>query len=149
MSDHQITREERYTISTLRKQGDGVAQIADYLARHRSSIYREVNRNHCNDGHYRPSKADTRTATRRSISRRNQQFTDHDFALVEYYLHQDWSPEQISGHLKRTGELSIRHETIYQRIWSDKADGGDLYRHLRGSQKRRRKRYGAYDSRGR
>ena len=40
------------------------------------------------------------------------------------------------------------HERIYQYIWKDKANGGTLWKHLRQSQKQRRKRYRAYDSRG-
>lgn len=43
----------------------------------------------------------------------------------------------------------MSHETIYQYIWRDKAAGGQLWRHLRQSIKQRRKRYKAYDSRGR
>lgn len=58
------------------------------------------------------------------------------------------SPEQVSGYLKSKGHLSISHETIYRHIWQDKAAGGNLHTHLRRACKRRRKRYGAYDSRG-
>lgn len=43
----------------------------------------------------------------------------------------------------------ISHETIYQYIRRDKAPGGCLWRNLRQANKRRRKRYNAYDSRGR
>jgi IS30 family transposase len=68
---------------------------------------------------------------------------------VERYLRQDWSPEQIAGLLGRKGELSISYETIYGYILDDKKAGGDLYRHLRGARKKRRKRYGSHDSRGR
>jgi IS30 family transposase len=46
------------------------------------------------------------------------------------------------------GSLLISHETIYRHVWRDKREGGLLYTHLRGARKRRRKRYGAYDSRG-
>src|SRR5919202_272899 len=43
-----------------------------------------------------------------------------------------------------------RHRsTLCRHVWRDKREGGALYTHLRGSCKRRRKRYGAYDSRGR
>lgn len=45
--------------------------------------------------------------------------------------------------------LSICHETIYRYIWKDQREGSHLYTHLRCAQKQRRKRYGAYDSRGR
>lgn len=90
-----------------------------------------------------------RTSARRSKSRRGHQFSDEELALVESKLKQDWSPEQISGRLRKDNALSISHETIYLHIWRDKADGGVLYQHLRGSRKVRRKRYNAYDSRGR
>jgi len=149
MSYHQITHEERYTISVLRKQGLNASEIAEQLGRHRSSIYREINRNRCNDGHYHYSKADTRTRTRRSVSRRNEQFSEEDYQLVDEHLRMDWSPEQIAGYFKANDMLSISHETIYRHVWADKAAGGDLHEHLRGACKQRRKRYGAYDSRGR
>lgn len=105
MSYLQITREERYTITTLRRQGYSVLRIAKYLGRHRSSIYREVNRNRCNDGYYRPFKADLKTRARRSNSRRNAQFKVDDYALVQQYLKKDWSPEQVSGYLRLSNQL--------------------------------------------
>lgn len=124
--------------------------MARSLGRHRSTICREFQRN-CSrwDGHYRPSKAQERTNGRRSRSRRNLRFTRQDFVAVEELLCRQWSPEQVAGHLRRAGRLLISHETIYRHVWRDKVAGGLLYTHLRGARKRRRKRYGAYDSRGR
>ena len=150
MTYHQLTPDERYMLAALRTQGLNQAQMARSLGRHRSTIGREFRRN-CSrsDGHYRPSKAQERTNGRRSRSRRNQRFTRQDFALVEGLLCRQWSPEQVAGHLARTGQLAISHETIYRHVWRDKKEGGLLYTHLRGARKRRRKRYGAYDSRGR
>ncbi|MCB1733544.1 MAG: IS30 family transposase [Gammaproteobacteria bacterium] len=136
--------------SALRKQGLSARAIARAVGCHPSTICREVNRNRCNDGHYRPSKADSRTRTRRSNSRRNGHFDRRHFQRVEALMRtEQWSPEQISGYLRRTGEMHISHETIYLHVWANKAAGGDLYRHLRQAGKQRRKRYGAYDSRGR
>lgn len=149
MNYSQITSEERHTISILRRQRYSVDKIAAYLQRHRSSIYRELKRNKCNDGRYRVSKACSRTRNRRSVSRRNRQFSDEEFQNIKGLLRQEWSPEQISGYLKRIGGLSISHETIYKYVWTDKSKGGSLYKHLRCNGKKRRKRYGAYDSRGR
>jgi IS30 family transposase len=150
MTYHQITSEERYMIAALKREGLNGAEIARHLGRHRSTISREVRRNSARwDGSYRPSKAIERTNGRRSRSRRNQHFTKADFALVEKKLKEDWSPEQISGHLRVQGELSISHETIYIHVWRDKEAGGQLYRHLRCSPKLRRKRHNSYDSRGR
>jgi IS30 family transposase len=51
--------------------------------------------------------------------------------------------------VERHQELAISHETIYRYVWADKRAGGQLWTHLRGARKQRRKRYGRYDSRGR
>jgi IS30 family transposase len=39
-------------------------------------------------------------------------------------LKSQWSPEQIAA------EVPISHETIYRRVYADKAQGGVLYKHL-------------------
>ena len=150
MKYRQLTSEERYLISTFRIEGFNQARIAARLGRSPSTISRELARNRCPaDGGYRPSKAHDRARWRRSRARRNQQFSRRDLALVERWIREDWSPEQIAGRLRANGVLSISHETIYRHVWADRKRGGDLYRHLRCSLKQRRKRYGAYDSRGR
>ena len=150
MSYRQITSDERYMIARLRQHRFNQTAIADILGRHRSSISRECRRN-CSDGAgpYRPRTAAERARARRTRSRRNSQFNADDWRLVERLLRQQWSPEQIAGRLQRDGTLSISHETIYTHVWRDKAHGGQLYRHLCGAAKQRRKRRGSYDSRGR
>jgi len=151
MTYTQITLQERYAISALRKLGYTGAAIARELGRHRSTVSREVRRNVWReDGRtYRAFKAQGYTNRRRRVSRRNTQFGDADWALVERLLREDWSPEQIVGRCARVGVLRISHETIYRRIWKDKARGGTLWTHLRVVTKPFRKRYGRYDSRGR
>lgn len=150
MSYHQLTPGERYMLAALRRQGLTQSQSARSLGRHRSTVCREVRRNSTRaDGHYRAFTAQERTNGRRSRSRRNRRFSARDFALVDGLLCHQWSPEQVAGYLRRAGLLSISHETIYRHVWRDKQQGGALYTHLRGARKRRRKRYGAYDSRGR
>ena len=89
------------------------------------------------------------TNGRRSRSRRNRRFAAPQWRHVVRLLEKQWSPEQISGWLRNDRTLSISHETIYRYIWSDRHQGGALFRHLRCSPKQRRKRYGRYDSRGR
>ncbi len=151
MKYQQITSAERYIISALRMQGLSVPQIATHLGRHRGTINRELNRNSCHhiDGGYRPSKAQRRTIARRRRSRRNRHYTEADFSIVRDLLRLKWSPEQITGFLTRLGLPAFSHETIYQYIWRDNAQGGTLWTYLRQSPKQRRKRYRAYDSRGR
>ena len=147
----QLTSEERHTLSTLRKQGYRHAAIARALGRHRSTISREVRRNSKDrQGRVcRPDPADDTARWRRGRSRRNERFGPSDWRMVERCLRQQWSPEQVSGWLRRMGQLSISHETIYRHIWRDRKTGSRLYLHLRCSPKQRRKRYGRYDSRGR
>lgn len=150
MSYRQITFAERYTLALLRQQGLSAAAIARILGRHRSTIGREIRRN-CghSDGAYRPPLADWYARGRRSRSRRNRRFSTADWHRVRTLVREDWSPEQVAGWLRRHRELAISHETIYRYIWADMRQGGQLYTHLRGARKRRRKRYGRYDSRGR
>jgi IS30 family transposase len=137
-------------LSALRKQGLSQAEIARQLGRSPSTISRELRRNACpTSGFYRPLRAHARSRHRRSISRRNAQFNESHFAIVQQYLRRRWSPQQIAGHLRLHRIMLISHETIYQHIWADKAAGGNLHRHLRQASKKRRKRYRAYDSRGR
>src|SRR5437879_10076663 len=150
MMYRQITFAERYTLGVLRRGGLSPAAIARTLGRHRSTILREVRRNSAHsDGTYRPPLADWYARGRRSHSRRNRQFTAAEWARIQVLLREDWSPEQVAGWLRRHRELAISHETIYRYVWADEAAGGALYTHLRGARKRRRKRYGRYDSRGR
>jgi IS30 family transposase len=150
MTYHQITFAERYSLGLLRQRGLSTAAIARILGRHRSTIGREVHRNATHhDGGYRPQLADWYARGRRSRSRRNRRFGPAEWARIQELIREDWSPEQVAGRLRRQGALRISPETIYRYIWADKRQGGTLYRHLRGARKLKRKRYGAYDSRGR
>jgi IS30 family transposase len=146
----QITPGERYTLSALRRQGFSQAAIARDMGKHPSTISRELKRNSARlDGFYRPSIACERTNGRRSRSRRNSRFTRADLELVEILLREKFSPEQAAGYLRQVGLLRISHETIYQHVWRDKADGGLLWKQLRYSPKTFRKRYGTNENRGR
>lgn len=132
MSDRPITSDERYMISKLRQQGLTPAATARGLGRHRSSISREIRRNAtAADGCYRPFTASERTRGRRSRSRRNTRFTRQQWQYIHRGLHRQWSPEPIAGRLRRDGDWTISHETIYAHIWHDKARGGQLFRNLR------------------
>lgn len=145
----QITQEERYAIAAMRTHRFSIRRIARELGRSPSTISREIQRNRRADGGYRAFTAGEHTRGRRSRSRRNARFTEHDWTLVEHLIGLDWSPEQVSGWLRLHGLLRISHETIYLHIWRDHEAGGTLWRHLRQATKKRRKRYGSRDSRGR
>jgi IS30 family transposase len=73
--------------------------------------------------------------------------TDEIIDIIDGYIRQDWSPEQVAGRLKKDNVIDLHHETIYQYILSDKHSGGDLYTHLRHQNKTYRKRYGSAHNR--
>jgi transposase, IS30 family len=148
-SYRQLTQEERYRITAHSMSGDSQAEIARMLDRHPSTISRELRRNTTNhDGKYRAEKAHSYATARRRRCRRGARFSAENMARVAALLRRRWSAEQISGTLKKTGELSISVETIYRRIRWDKRVGGSLWRHTRIMSKFGRKRYGRVDSRG-
>jgi IS30 family transposase len=148
MSYHQLTSEERYALSLLRKQGLSQRLIARALDRHPSTISREVRRNQ-RQRCYRAKDADDIARTRRRVSRRYRRLSEAEWALICSMLKKLWSPEQIVGRLRKRGVVLVSHETIYRYLWADRRRGGTRYRYLRGSLKWRRKRKGSYDSRGR
>ena len=141
---HQLTQAQRYQIYALEKTKHSLSEIATVIGVHKSSVSRELKRNRGKRG-YRPQQAHALALGYRSKSA--PRITAGVWAVVEKLLRQDWSPEQISGRLKKEQDLRISHEWIYQHVLQDKRTGGDLYKHLR-CQKKRRKRYGTYDRRG-
>jgi transposase, IS30 family len=144
MNYTQLTQEQRYQISALLKMGHNRTEIAAVIGKHKSTISREVGRNKGQRG-YRPNQAHHKALHRRNRS--HKRILGETWELIETKLRLDWSPEQVSGWLKRYHAIQVSHEWIYQHILADKQAGGDLYRHLR-CQKKRRKRYGSYDRRG-
>ncbi len=140
----QLTQGQRYQIYALLKAGHNQTEIAHFIRVHKSTVSREVRRNRGLKG-YRPKQAHQFALNRRKKAR--YRIEASTWILIEALIRQDWSPEQVSGWLKENYCLQISHEWIYQYILTDKHAGGDLYHHLR-CQKKRKKRYGSYDRRG-
>ena len=140
----QLTQAQRYQIYALKQTGHSPLEIAAVISVHKSTVSRELKRNRGKRG-YRPQQAHGLAMERRQKA--IPRITAETWAVVKRLLRQDWSPEQISGRLKKEQRVCISHEWIYQYVLKDKRAGGDLYRHLR-CQKKRRKRYGTYDRRG-
>ena len=145
MAYTQLTREQRYQIYILRKAGHRQNFIASKIGVHPSTITRELARGSGQRG-YRPKQADELACARKQ-KRYRARINAETWALIESLLRQDWSPEQVAGWLATEKQSSVSHERIYQHIYSDKAGGGTLWQHLR-CRKKRRKRYGSYDRRG-
>jgi IS30 family transposase len=141
---HQLTQEQRYQIYALKKMGHCLSEIAEVIGADKTSVGRELKRNRGKRG-YRPQQAQALALGRRRQGK--SRITSSTWITVARLLRQEWSPEQISGRLKKEQGLAISHEWIYQYVLQDKWAGGELYRHLR-CQKQRRKRYGKYERRG-
>lgn len=131
MPYHQITRGERYRIKDLLLLGWHPARIAQELGRARSTITRELARNRTKRGPYEPWPAHCYARTRRRLSRRHHRVAPWLWRAVCLRLHQWWSPEQIAGRFRLTGEGWISYQTIYRRIQEDEREGGALHTCLR------------------
>jgi len=115
------------------KAGHDQTQITKLLDRHKSTINRELIRNTGSRG-YRPKQACEFSAERAQNSRNAPNVEPWIREEACTLLRLQWSPEQISS------KLPISHETLYQHVYADKAQGGALWKNLR-CQKQKRKRY--------
>lgn len=144
-----LTVEQRYTIFALKKQGISQVTIAKTIDKHKSVVSREVKRNSDGrSGEYRYDLAQRKYEHRMHNAPKHKRFTEDVVAYVEEKLNDDLSPEQVVGLAALEKEKCVSHECIYQHIWSDKKQGGTLYKHLRTRGKRYRKRGASKDKRG-
>jgi IS30 family transposase len=120
--------------------------IGDRLGRHRSSIYREIDKNGGRT-RYRPYKAQQRADSVASRGRPGWTQTRPElWAAVQVLLREEWSPQQITRRLRKDHpdepEWWVSHESIYQAIFVQTK--GELRRELaaclRSGRARRRPR---------
>ena len=147
MKYNQLTEGERYQIYGLDKEGFTQKEIAKNLNRSASTISRELKRNRGLRG-YRPKQANSLSVERRKTAKKKIKLTVEVQNWIRCLIKQDLSPEQVVDYLTEHRKVHLHHETIYQFIYRDKADGGDLHTHLRIANKPYRKRYGKHDRRG-
>jgi IS30 family transposase len=145
MNYTQLTQEQRYQIAVLKKAGHTQVDIAQLIGVHKSTISREVSRNKGQRG-YRPKQAHCLALERRQLKVKSF-ITAEEWLRIEALLRQEWSPEEIGARLQLEGRRFVSHEWIYQYVYADKKNGGDLYTFLR-CQKQRKKRYGSNNRRG-
>jgi len=147
MSYKQLTLEQRYEIYGLLHTDLSKSEISRRVGIYKSTLYRELKRNQGLRG-YRPKQAQQKAEKRRQQASKHIRFSATIKERVERHLNEDWSPEQISGTLAEQEKIHISHERIYQHVWTDKYAGGTLFKHLRWSRRKKRKRYGKRDQRG-
>lgn len=141
--------EEREQIQKLLWQRVSLRQIARILGRSHSSIVRELKRAKRKRS-YLPRVAEERALKKRRSRGRTERLKNPKIrAYVTTHLKMHWSPEQISGRMKKDGIGSISHEAIYQFVYAQVHRSGwgevrpeheDLRPYLRRKQKRRQKK---------
>lgn len=116
----RVSYEIRCQIDALLQAKFNIPEIASKLGYHKTTIYRELKRNHTYAGTYTPISA-TRIAAERYRRCRKKYLMRGDLLnLVTAKLKEGWSPEQISGRLKRERIRAPSHTCIYNFIYGDR-----------------------------
>lgn len=151
MSYKHLTHEERFTIATLLSKKYPQSKIAEIIRRHPSTVSRELKRNTHANCTYDSDRASQKAKLRASQATcRASRISPENWEYVDDKLtSEQWSPEEISGKMKKEGLQAISHETIYRRLWADKKSGGSLHKHLRHKIGNYRKRDSPRERRGR
>jgi IS30 family transposase len=144
-----LTLEQRYTISVMKKQNYSQKKIALTIEKDKSVVSRELKRN-CDkrNGGYNSDLAQRKYNQRQKDKPKHIKFTKKVESFAEKLLCKDYSPEQIVGRAKLYKLNCVSHERLYQHIWKDKKQGGELHLHLRRRGRKYRKRGAAKDTRG-
>lgn len=142
----RLTREQRYTIESMIRNGRSQKEVAAIIGVSESTVSRELRRDGMDRTCYSCKRAEDHA---RSLPWHGYRVSIDLLDQVEIRLREDWSPEQISQTFARSGIGSISHETIYRHIYQDKRRGGRLHQHLRRRYKSYRKRGEGRERRGR
>ena len=112
-----------------------------------STFYRELKRNskpRSYNAKYAQMLADERQKEQHVKTKLTQDMLSYITRKIKLY----WSPDQIMGTAREEGIAMLSYVTIYKLIRKDKQQGGELYKYLRHSGKKYKKRYGSSDKRG-
>lgn len=146
-SERVLSLAEREEISRGVAVGKSMRAIASSLGRAPSTISRELHRNDGVNG-YRANLADQRAWQRARRPKLCKLGLHRALAMrVAAKLKQQWSPQQVSGWLKRTNpedtSRQVSHETIYRTLYiqSRGALKQELLAHLRRTRAMRRSRH--------
>lgn len=147
ISSRYLSITDREKLCDLLRLGYPVTKIASELQVHRSTIYRELERNRDKHGRYMPYHATRLAYARRARPKQSKLVANKQLAsVVQDKLSKFWSPQQISAWLKTEFpeclDWHVCHETIYQAIYVQ-ARGGlkrELESYLRQGRARRKPR---------
>lgn len=134
---NHLTSAQRSQIFAYRQCDKSPKFIAEALNVHISTIYRELSRNRNKRGSYAHNAHEMAMERQERVVRNATISNSSKFACLQHIRVDDWSPEQISGVMKKNG-ISISHTTIYKWVKEDKLAGGTLFEHLRHKGHRRK-----------
>jgi len=144
---------EREQILKLSAQGKSEREIGAELGRNQSNISRELRRQGMNRCTYSIAVAQVDRNQKASLKGRKRKLIQC-FPLLklvrEKIIQLHWSPEQVSGWLKRDKRYrQISHEAIYSYIYSrEDSERAVWVQALRQKKKKRRSRQGKIEKRG-
>ena len=130
MSKGNLKSDERLVIETMHNNGISGPEIATYLKRNRSTIYRELKK-YTNISGY-DSKLAQASSSVNMVRHIYKGPSSETIAIIEEkILNHQWSPDQVSKWLKIHHTETVSHSWIYDYIKKDKLDGGELHNNLR------------------
>ena len=95
-----------------------ISKLSKLVGHHKSTIYRELNRNHdFSKGCYQPSVADSLAKRRYQRCRKKKAINLQNRRLIVKLLTDGLSPEQISGRLRKENGYGPSHQTIYNYVY--------------------------------
>lgn len=116
-----LSQDERIAIADGLRAGESIRSIAARLGRSPSTVSREVRSNIGPTGRYGPYRAQRLSTNRLRRPRARKIDNPRLRRAVQEKLGKHWSPEQISGWLRREfpddDAMNVCHETIYRAIY--------------------------------
>ncbi len=144
MKDYtHFSKEQRYQLQALLKTGQSKQDIASILGVHRSTVYRELERNskqHSRSKAYTAGFAQRISEKRKHIRPYHKKTGPDIERRITWLLKQHWSPEQIASVCARRNIPMLCCEGIYLWIYDKKKKGVDYTELLRRRHRKRRKR---------
>lgn len=144
MKDYShLSKEQRYQLQALLETEQSKNDIASILGVHRSTVYRELERNskqYCRSRDYTAGFAQQLSEKRKQIRPYHKKTGPDIERRITWLLKQHWSPEQIAAVCRKRDVPMLSAEGIYLWIYDKKKQGDDYTDLLRRSHRKRRKR---------
>ena len=132
MPYEHFTYYDRLDVQHGLRRGLSCRAIAKKMSRAPSSITREIRRNRSKNGQYDAMKVQMQCRARQKRACRVHKLEHLPLRdYVQEKLQEDWSPgcivEMLALEHPEDTRMRVSHETIYQYVYVDKRQGGELF----------------------